>query len=148
MRALTIRQPWAAAITHADKRVENRTWGTRYRGPLLIHAAKTVNTSALRHDPLAAVVRGLQLDLGAVVAVAQVVDCHEPDGECTPWSMTGQHHLVLDDVTALAEPVPWTGALGLWVPPPGLLERVRVQLTVAAARLLEVQAPDGQEGAR
>lgn len=34
MRALTIRQPWAAAITYADKRVENRVWPTSYRGYL------------------------------------------------------------------------------------------------------------------
>ncbi|MEY9998187.1 hypothetical protein ABIE67_010308 [Streptomyces sp. V4I8] len=28
MRALTILQPWAAAIAYADKRVENRVWPT------------------------------------------------------------------------------------------------------------------------
>lgn len=38
MRALTIRQPWAGRIAHGDKRVENRTWGTAYRGLLLVHA--------------------------------------------------------------------------------------------------------------
>ena len=26
MKALTIKQPWAWAITHGTKRVENRTW--------------------------------------------------------------------------------------------------------------------------
>lgn len=40
MKALSIRQPWAWAIIHAGKPVENRTWGTRYRGPLYIHASK------------------------------------------------------------------------------------------------------------
>jgi len=40
MQALSIRQPWAWAIIHAGKDVANRTWGTRYRGPLLIHASK------------------------------------------------------------------------------------------------------------
>lgn len=42
MKALSIRQPWAWAIVNAGKRVENRTWETRYRGPILIHAAKGV----------------------------------------------------------------------------------------------------------
>ena len=27
MKALTVIQPWAWAIAHAGKRVENRTWG-------------------------------------------------------------------------------------------------------------------------
>ena len=41
MKALSIKQPWAWAIIHAGKDVENRTWTTNYRGPLLIHASKT-----------------------------------------------------------------------------------------------------------
>jgi ASCH domain len=35
---LTVRQPWAWAIIHGGKDVENRSWRTKYRGPLLIHA--------------------------------------------------------------------------------------------------------------
>jgi hypothetical protein len=42
MRALTIRQPWAWLIVHGHKDLENRTWCTSYRGPLLIHAAGTM----------------------------------------------------------------------------------------------------------
>jgi hypothetical protein len=41
MKALSVKQPWAWAIIHAGKDVENRTWTTNYRGPLLIHASKT-----------------------------------------------------------------------------------------------------------
>jgi hypothetical protein len=41
VKALSIRQPWAWAILHAGKRIENRDWRScHYRGPLLIHAAK------------------------------------------------------------------------------------------------------------
>jgi hypothetical protein len=39
VKALTIRQPWAYAILRLGKDVENRSWRTHYRGPLLIHAA-------------------------------------------------------------------------------------------------------------
>lgn len=43
MKALTIRQPWAWAIVHGPKRLENRDWpGCSYRGPILIHASKNV----------------------------------------------------------------------------------------------------------
>lgn len=40
MKALSIRQPWAWAILHAGKNIENRSWGTWHRGVVLIHAAK------------------------------------------------------------------------------------------------------------
>lgn len=44
--ALSVRQPWAWLILHAGKDIENRTWRTRYRGPLLIHASKAIDTVA------------------------------------------------------------------------------------------------------
>lgn len=40
MMAISIRQPWAWAILHGGKDVENRVWPTKYRGSILIHAAK------------------------------------------------------------------------------------------------------------
>jgi len=40
MKALTLWQPWAWCVIHGGKDIENRTWATRYRGPLLIHAAR------------------------------------------------------------------------------------------------------------
>jgi hypothetical protein len=39
LRALTVHQPWAAALVRGSKRIENRCWRTAYRGPLIIHAA-------------------------------------------------------------------------------------------------------------
>ncbi|MGW3563568.1 hypothetical protein ACWDSL_06645 [Streptomyces sp. NPDC000941] len=53
IRALTIRQPWAAAIAHADKRVEKRVWPTAYRGPVLFHSAKTIDRAAKLQEVLA-----------------------------------------------------------------------------------------------
>lgn len=45
MKALSIRQPWAWAILHAGKRIENRDWaGCAFRGPLLLHASKGTGT--------------------------------------------------------------------------------------------------------
>ena len=40
IKTISIRQPWAWAIFHAGKNVENRDWPCKYRGPLLIHASK------------------------------------------------------------------------------------------------------------
>lgn len=38
MKALTVRQPWASLIAAGVKTIETRSWSTRYRGPLAIHA--------------------------------------------------------------------------------------------------------------
>jgi hypothetical protein len=38
VKALTVQQPWAWAIIHGGKDVENRTQAWSYRGPLAIHA--------------------------------------------------------------------------------------------------------------
>jgi hypothetical protein len=40
LRCLTGRQPWWWAILHAGKRIENRRTRWKYRGPILLHAAK------------------------------------------------------------------------------------------------------------
>lgn len=40
MRALSLTQPWATLVAIGAKQIETRSWRTRYRGPLAIHAAK------------------------------------------------------------------------------------------------------------
>jgi hypothetical protein len=39
MKALSIKQPWAALIAHGIKDIENRTWKTKFRGKIYIHAS-------------------------------------------------------------------------------------------------------------
>ena len=46
MKAITIKQPWAWAIIFAGKDIENRTWHTHDRGPLLIHAGAAYQANA------------------------------------------------------------------------------------------------------
>ena len=48
MKTLTLIQPWATLIALNEKHIETRSWATQYRGPLLIHAGKTVDPSAWR----------------------------------------------------------------------------------------------------
>ena len=43
MKAISIRQPWAWLIVNGYKDVENRTWYTSHRGPLLICASKALD---------------------------------------------------------------------------------------------------------
>lgn len=46
MKALSIRQPWANMLIRGTKDIEIRHWKTPYRGILLIHASKKVDTTA------------------------------------------------------------------------------------------------------
>jgi hypothetical protein len=79
-----------------------------------------------------------------IIAVAELVDCHPDQGCCRPWgessyeeaggrTRTAIHHLVLDEVRTLAEPVPARGALGLWMLPDDVEAAVREQLAAVAS---------------
>lgn len=43
MKTITIKQPWASLEIEGIKNIENRTWPTKYRGRVLVHAAKSWN---------------------------------------------------------------------------------------------------------
>lgn len=116
MKALTVKQPWAGAIAHQSKRVENRTWPLPERhvgSRILIHAGAAFDNTAWS---LAVELDDWQLTPSAIVAVATLTGCHFADGCCTPWGQPDVYHWTLTDVTAFPEPVPAKGALGLWTP--------------------------------
>jgi ASCH domain-containing protein len=50
MKIISIRQPWASLIVSGAKDVENRTWPTRYRGPVLVHASQRADSVTERAD--------------------------------------------------------------------------------------------------
>lgn len=91
MKALTIWQPWASAILLSGKDVENRTWRTDYRGPVLVHAGKGYAEWAHRAAPIRGAVHrsGLASVSGAFLGVVELVDCVPWDtGEISPLSAT------------------------------------------------------------
>lgn len=81
MRALSLWQPHAQAIALGLKPWETRDWSTRYRGPLAIHAAKHPWTEFggwhqdARQKLLQAMGNPMRLAYGAIVCVAELVDC-------------------------------------------------------------------------
>ncbi len=133
MRILTVRQPWAWAIIHGGKDVENRVRNIAgdYHGPIAIHAAKANDVGAWRAlGRLNMFAYGAALDAresligGAIIGVVDLAESHpvetcirqEHDGDwtvCSEWAERSGHHLVLANPRALDQPVPWKGALGL-----------------------------------
>lgn len=140
MKAISIRQPWAWAIVSSTKRVENRTWACKYRGPVLIHAAKSMTKDEYDdfrsfYDNEASVIGPpyppdcpsyAEIQRGGIVGSAEIVDCvHEDDGRKAvrlgkpvpsgldkPWFF-GPFGIVLANVKALPF-IPCKGALGLF----------------------------------
>lgn len=75
MKALSIRHPWVDLILAGTKTIEIRTWATRYRGPLLLHASSAYGISEREAAARLRLAPPAPSALGAVVGVAELVDC-------------------------------------------------------------------------
>lgn len=89
MKAITVLEPSASLIACGAKKIETRSWATKYRGKIAIHAAKTIqgkfmdmvadepfksalakNTGCMKDNRT-----GLLFNPGHVIAIADLVDC-------------------------------------------------------------------------
>jgi hypothetical protein len=147
LKAISVRQPWASCIATGAagaKRVENRGRNCAYRGPIAIHASLRADTSA-DTDPRVTALWGTDprvgRPIGAVLAVAHLVDCHEAqwwrlrvEPCCSPWgerhySGNSAWHLVLDNVRVLDTPIPARGHLQVpWTLPDDVAAKVLEQV--------------------
>ncbi len=76
--ALSIKQPWAWAIAYGFKTIETRTWGTPYRGELLIVSSLRPDAEMLKWflgQPGIAEKAGGQMVYGKAIAIADLVNC-------------------------------------------------------------------------
>ena len=71
MKVITIKQPWASLIAYGYKTYEFRTWKTKYRGDILIHAGKGIDKDAMERF------KHLNLDYpkGEIIAKVRITDC-------------------------------------------------------------------------
>lgn len=95
MRILTVRQPWAWAIVHGGKDVENRgrNIAGSYRGPVAIHAGMREDTAARQHPGIQKLAEerwgttadelltGRHDQFGRIIGVVDLVDVHHA-AEC------------------------------------------------------------------
>lgn len=87
MKAITILQPWAGLVPLGLKSIETRSWATKYRGPLAIHAGlKPFDTRSYFDRELYRFSNALQLpnifsfdqlSYGAVIGIAELVACYK-----------------------------------------------------------------------
>lgn len=138
IKAITLYQPWATLIAYGYKRIETRSWQTGYRGPLGVHAGKKWNrqlyalclTEPFRsclaeigiHNP-DRLPRGCMIakvNLWKMSHTEDIVDYDlfeelgskfdEDFGDYTD----GRFGWILNQVKRYTEPIPASGAMGLW----------------------------------
>lgn len=116
--AISIRQPWAHAILHLGKDIENRNWKTSFRGPVCIHAAKGCTDAEF--NVAATFIGWARLSRpglsprdyprGGIVGVVEIVDCVSESS--SPWFFGG-YGFVLRNPRPV-EFIPVKGALGFF----------------------------------
>lgn len=131
-RAITVRQPWATLLACGVKGFETRSWPTRWRGPLAIHASARLDPNdrvwCLEDPGIGALIARCgyrdvtELPLGAVLSVGRLVDClPTEDVLVLTWTeralgdwRRGRWAWRFAQVERLPAPVPTRGSLGLW----------------------------------
>jgi hypothetical protein len=138
MKALTLTQPWASLMAAKAKRIETRSWQTKYRGPLAIHAAKGFPRDCrdlVAGHPFISALDGRSwkdLPRSRVLCIVNLIGCFRTDDELHKAAfMLGVERLPLAElsfgdyrrgryawatefVELVEDPGPTTGALSLW----------------------------------
>ena len=123
MKVLTIKQPWATLIMQGYKRFEFRSWQTKYRGDLLIHAGKGIDKEALKR-----LEKYLpeELTTRKILGKVTLVDCIKMSPEFkekllkenrdiyTKSSFQENYGWQMDNVQVFKEPIEAKGHLSLW----------------------------------
>ncbi len=126
-KALTIKNPWADLIAADIKDVENRSRRTHYRGTVLIHSSKQIDSrwpnpftlftpeqiQAIPSEKISRIVHANDLKFSSIIGQVDIVDCIQDSKSI--WAIPGQWHWVLKNAIMYAKPVPNVkGQLGLW----------------------------------
>lgn len=124
MKVITIKQPYASLIAAGIKEYEFRTWKTKYRGEILIHAGLGIDKKAMKKFEK----YHLNYSSGCIIAKANLTDCVEINEEVrnmlkqkndfvyshviqdTKWKGYG---FQLENVITI-KPIPIKGKLSLW----------------------------------
>jgi len=118
MLALSIRQPWASLILKAGKDIENRSWPTKIRGRILIHAAKGCTCDEVEDaldfaESVCGVTYSVDLKTiarGGIIGSVEIVDCVTQSN--SPWFM-GEYGFVLRNPQPMPF-IPYKGQLGFF----------------------------------
>ena len=122
MKVLTVKEPWASLIINGYKKYEFRSWKTKYRGKILIHAGMTLEKdNAKRFQEY-----NLEYYKGAIIGEATITDCilvdvnfNEELRKINPLVYAKSNHVEtyawkLENIKKYDKPIYIKGKLGLW----------------------------------
>ena len=126
MKAITVKNPWANLICKGIKDIENRTWKTKYRGKILIHAAKSIDKNfrcmnlmftseqwkQISINEQQIMVCGI-FDSSAIIGEVEIVDCITDSNSV--WALPNNYHWILKNAIMYDNPIiNVNGKLSLW----------------------------------
>lgn len=127
MPTVSIIQPWAGFILRGCKEVENRTWATKHRGPLLIHSsAKAMRIPQQYYEHAGLDPSGVntlpEFECGVILGVVELVDCRLAQGRApTFWhdvnpdpEFRNRYWWELADPVLFERPLRKAGQLHIW----------------------------------
>lgn len=129
MKALSLREPWATFMTMGLKRIENRSWPTRTRGRVLVHASSWWRTADVLDDYDTACAIAASIGLGpprfsledikprrgGIVGAFTILDCVSSSED--PFFF-GPYGFVVEDPIRFPVTIQCRGTLGFFDVPP------------------------------
>jgi len=146
VKALTVIQPWAQLIVEGVKDVENRSWNTKYRGRLYIHAGKSKRWPWLA--PRHAQYDHRTITYGAILGAVTLLDVIRDSA--SRFAEKGAYHWLLADPVQFAESIPMRGRQGLWTPAPDSVpwwaDDLGIDFSLAETRQVASYGTDERDG--
>lgn len=130
---LTLRRPWASLLLVPErlsgKTIENRTWSTDYRGPVLIYGGTRIDDAGVKAATNAGMNAEWHTRQQGWLGAAVLVDVHRSRGCCRPWGQpkvraeVPVYHWVFTHPQRLADRTWGRGFVGLRPTPWSVLVR-------------------------
>lgn len=140
MKVISLLQPWATLVVIGAKKIETRSWNTKHRGPLLIHASKKMDRSQkelCKTQPFLNALKHLEeLPLGKIIGSVKLIETSTTDffKQCSggialnkkysqqEWETEiafgdyspGRFGWLLNDPASFSHHIPFKGSLSLW----------------------------------
>ena len=124
MKVLSIKEPWASLIMNGTKKIETRSWKTKYRGEIYIHAS--LSKAKITKSEVYELIKDMNFKCGYIICKCNLVDCiymtneyvndmktnHYEEYICGHYEV-GRYAWIVEDVKVI-EPIEAKGKLGLW----------------------------------
>lgn len=124
MKVLSIKEPWASLIMNGTKKIETRSWKTKYRGEIYIHAS--LSKAKITKPEVYELIKDMNFKCGYIICKCNLVDCiymtdeyvndmktnHYEEYICGHYEV-GRYAWIVEDVKVI-EPIKAKGKLGLW----------------------------------